>query len=77
MGLPEKLYYTMEEVAIRWNTRDKIGEFTGGAFSPRYMANLDCRQEGVPNSFKVGRRQCNQVTGIWNWTRVQKILLRF
>jgi hypothetical protein len=50
-------------------TRDQISEFTGGAFSPRYMANLDCRKEGVgvPNSFKVGRRKCYPIDSLCEW----------
>ena len=48
-------------------TRDQIGEFTGGAFSPRYMANLDSKNVGVQGAFKVGRRQCYPIDSLCEW----------
>ena len=61
----------IKESARRWSAgyivRDQIAEFTGGAYSSRYFANLDSRREGVQNSFKVGRRQCYPIESLVNF----------
>jgi hypothetical protein len=40
--------------------RHKIDEFTGGAYSPAYFANLDSdsKRQGVDGAFKIGRHVC-------------------
>ena len=47
--------------------RDKIGDFTGGAISAGYIANLDSIGEGPEGAFKAGRRQCYPVESLVNW----------
>ena len=41
--------------------RPKISEFSGGLYSPGYMANLDCLGIGIEDSFRIGRQTCYTV----------------
>ena len=47
--------------------RDMIGGFTGGALSPRYLANLDSQGVGPKGAFKLGRRQCYPIDSLVAW----------
>jgi len=47
--------------------RGKIGDFTGGAISAGYIANLDSIGKGPEGAFKAGRRQCYPVESLVNW----------
>jgi len=48
-------------------SRDQIGEFTGGAFSPRYMANLDSLGLGPDGTFKLGRKKMYSLRPLVQW----------
>lgn len=49
-----------EAMAEKWKSavvaREEIGTFTGGAISPKTMANLDCQGIGVPGRLTIGRK---------------------
>jgi hypothetical protein len=47
--------------------RENVEGFTGGAVRARHLANLDSQGLGVPNSFKVGRRQCYPIDSLVDW----------
>jgi hypothetical protein len=50
---------TLLNSAAQWSSgyvaRTAIKEFTGGAISPSYMANLDCIGQSCEGMFKIGR----------------------
>lgn len=46
--------------------RTEIKNATGGAISPRYMANLDSEGVGVPNAFRIGVKVCYPVDDLIN-----------
>jgi len=52
-------------IANKWESsiipRSKISEFSGGLYSPGYIANLDCLGIGIEGSFKIGRQKCYTV----------------
>lgn len=63
----ESIKASIEKLHSPIITREFAAELTGGAISARYMANLDSLQLGVPNSFKVGRRQCYLAENFLRW----------
>ena len=55
----ETLNEIFDEFAKAWPSpvvaREKIADFSGGAFSSKYMANLDSQKMGPPR-IKIGRK---------------------
>jgi len=60
----------LSAMADKWPSaivsREKVGDFTGGLMSPRYLANLDSIGEG-PESFRVGRKRAYRVDALIQW----------
>jgi hypothetical protein len=60
-----------QKMADRWPStivfRSKIEEFTGGGFSPGYMANLDSRGEGPGRLIRCGRKIGYPVEDLVAW----------
>lgn len=61
----------LEILCERWPSpivaREEVGRFTGGAISPRYLANLDSAGLGPPGRFKLGRKNCYFTTPLIRW----------
>jgi len=60
----------LSALEARWPSaivaREKIGEFSGGIFSPKTMANLDSLGEG-PERIKIGRKNAYPVAPLIQW----------
>jgi len=60
----------LKRLCERWPSeiiaREQIGNFSGGAMSPRYVANLDSVGEGPPR-FMVGRKVCYFTKDLVDW----------
>lgn len=58
----------LSDMAARWPsayvTRQEIGIFTGGILHPRTMANRDCRGDGIPGAFRIGRTVAYRVVDV-------------
>ena len=52
---------SFQGMADRWPSpfvaRERIGEFTGGIYNPKYMANLDSKGLGPEGRIRLGRRK--------------------
>ena len=61
----------LSSLADRWPSayvaREKVGEFTGGMVSPRYIANLDCKGLGPNDSIIIGRKRAYPVDSLIAW----------
>lgn len=47
--------------------RSEIGRFTGGLFSPRYLANLDSLKSGPKQRIRIGRKIAYPVDALCDW----------
>ena len=47
--------------------REEIKNFTGGAMSEKYLANLDCQERGPEGRFKCGRKVVYPVESVIRW----------
>lgn len=60
-----------DELRKKWSStivaRSAIGRFTGGLYSPKYMANQDSLGEGVPGRFRCGRQIVYPVDSLLKW----------
>ena len=60
-------------MATRWPSsivaRAEIKNFTGGAISPKTVANADSEGRGPANRLVVGRRVCYPVADLIAWLR--------
>ena len=56
------------ELAEKWPStfvaREKLGDFSGGILHPKSEANRDCKGNGIPGRFKVGRKVAYPVTEV-------------
>ncbi len=61
----------IRQAAEKWPSsfvaRSKIKEFTGGLYSPGYLANKDSEGTGPKGSFRVGRQNCYPVQSLCDW----------
>lgn len=61
-----------KEMAERWPSqivaRTEIKEFTGGAISEKYIANLDSIGKGPPR-FRLGRKVVYKTGDLVDWLR--------
>jgi hypothetical protein len=59
------------EMAARWPSnviaREDVDRFSGGAVSPRYLANLDSRGAGPKERLRIGRKVCYPVMPFIQW----------
>ena len=47
--------------------REEIRNFTGGAISEKYLANLDSQMKGPEGRFKIGRKVVYPVESVLRW----------
>jgi hypothetical protein len=61
----------LRSVAERWPStfvvRNSIREFTGGLYSPGYLANCDSKGIGPEGAFLIGRQKVYPVDSLCNW----------
>ena len=64
---------TLEQMRRAWPspviTRRQVGEFTGGAISPKAMANIDSLGEGPAGRFRMGRQTVYRMNEFLAWLR--------
>ena len=64
-----------QEMKARWPsaivTRQKSGQFSGGAVSPKFLANCDSLGIGVQGAFNIGRKVCYPVDSLIDWLRAR------
>ncbi len=62
---------TITKAAAKWPSsfvaRTKVRDFTGGLYSPGYLANQDSEGVGPKGAFKVGRQMCYPVESLTEW----------
>ncbi len=49
--------------------RSRVGEFSGGLFSPRTLANADSRGDGPVGKINIGRKAAYPTTALVDWMR--------
>ena len=68
---------TIRQAAEKWPTswvaRTKCREFTGGVYSPGYLANCDSAGTGPKERFRIGRQNCYPVNSFCDWL-IEKIV---
>ena len=47
--------------------REEVRNFTGGAVSEKYLANLDSQMKGPEERFKIGRKVVYPVDSMLRW----------
>lgn len=47
--------------------REEFRNFTGGAMSEKYLANLDAQMKGPEGRFKIGRKVVYPVDSVLRW----------
>jgi len=64
-----------QEMVERWPSalvaRRKVGDFTGGAISPKYLANLDCLNLGPSEKVVVAGHVCYPTQPFSDWLRAR------
>lgn len=67
--------FDFKDLAQNWPSpivaREEIGRFTGGAYRPRTLANLDSLGQGPPR-IRIGRKVCYPIPGLINWLKSRK-----
>ncbi|HOE79189.1 MAG TPA: hypothetical protein PLX58_04425 [Smithellaceae bacterium] len=60
-----------QEMADKWPSsivaRTEIKDFTGGAISEKYLANLDSLGKGPANRFRLGRKVVYRTSDVVDW----------
>ncbi len=68
--MEDKIY---DQMATRWPSsvvaRAEVKKFTGGAISPKTIANADSLGKGPKKRLIIGRRVCYPVQDLINWIR--------
>lgn len=49
--------------------RSRVGEFSGGLFSPGTLANADSRGDGPAGKINIGRKAAYPTTALVEWMR--------
>lgn len=69
----------IDSMSSRWPStivaRSEISTFTGGAFSPGTMANLDCYGKGPKDRFILGRETVYPVNSLVEWLKSRVTIL--
>ncbi|MFC1513097.1 hypothetical protein ACFL5J_01470 [Thermodesulfobacteriota bacterium] len=64
-----------EEMKKKWPSavvaRSEIGVFTGGALSPKTMANEDCKGTGIAGRITIGRQCVYPVNELIAWLKAR------
>jgi hypothetical protein len=70
----------LSSLAKKWPSafvaRKEIWKFSGGIFSPGYMANLDCQGRGPEGRIRVGRQTAYEVTALVEWLESRTSVLK-
>ena len=60
----------LSDLRAKWPStivvRRRVDEFSGGAISAKYLANLDSQGKG-PRRFRVGRQVCYRTSDLVEW----------
>jgi hypothetical protein len=63
------------KMVSRWPSaivsRQEAGRFSGGAVSPKFLANCDSLGTGPDGAFNIGRKICYPVDSLINWMRAR------
>ena len=63
----------IDAMADKWPSticaRGAISEFTGGVYSPKFLANEDCAQRGPIGKILIGGQVCYPVTSLIEWLK--------
>jgi hypothetical protein len=63
------------EMVARWPSaivsRQEAGKCSGGAVSPKFLANCDSLGTGPKGRFNIGRRVCYPVDSLIDWLRAR------
>jgi hypothetical protein len=71
-----------QQMAGQWPSnvvaREEIHRFSGGIYSARYMANVDCKGLGPANRYRCGRKVFYPVSDLIQWLseRTRRIPVR-
>ncbi len=61
----------LSSMAAKWQSshvaRDRVGEFSGGIITSKYLANLDSAGKGPPGRVKIGRKVAYSVDALVVW----------
>jgi len=74
------MHAIFQEMAERWPSpivaRTEVENFTGGALSEKYLANLDCAGKGPAGRFRLGRKIVYPVGAFITWLEGRATKLR-
>ena len=63
------------EMVSRWPSaivsRQEAAKFSGGAVSPKFLANCDSLGTGPKGRFHIGRKCCYSAQNLTNWLRAR------
>ncbi len=63
--------FDFSSLANRWPSeivaREKVDDFTGGAMTHKYLANLDSQGKGPPERLRIGRKICYPIKSFIDW----------
>ncbi len=61
----------LSSMAAKWQSshvaRDRVGEFSGGIITSKYLANLDSAGKGPSGRVKIGRKVAYPVSSLIAW----------
>lgn len=64
-----------EQMAHKWPSsivsRSEVGNFSGGAVSPKFLANADSAGFGPAEKIMIGKRVCYPVDAFTAWLRAR------
>lgn len=70
----------LKQMADSWKAplvaRSKVGEFTGGLLSPRYLANLDSAGRGPPIRLRCGKKVAYPIEALCQWLLTRMDVIR-
>jgi len=68
---PNFLKLSLSSMKEKWPSaivaREEIRNFTGGAISEKYLANLDSQMKGPEERFKIGRKVVYPLNSVLRW----------
>ena len=71
MDKKEAISQVVKGIEARWKSnvvaRSQVGEITGGALSPKSLANMDSKGEGPDGRFLMGRQTVYPLPSFLTW----------
>ncbi len=71
MDKREIIQKAITDIESRWKSgivaRSQVAEITGGALSPKSLANMDSQGIGPSEKFMVGRQVCYPLLAFLKW----------